>query len=128
MPGAGGVELGFAEDASGAVTPEVLVRVQATSCASARIAALAPWAASVPGRTPEERVVRLSPRWPSARLAERLAERMALAMIDRRDDVEGAFGGIDRRIAGSRAAAAADSGRPPAAPGSAVDASILLLR
>jgi hypothetical protein len=136
MPGANGVELGFVLDSSGASSPEVLVRVQTTSCASARIAALAPWAASVPGRTPEERVVRISPRWPSVRLAEKLTARMALALVDRRDESAKAasasrpsrFSGRDRRGAPSDSAISAATDASFAGLDAAADASRLLLR
>jgi hypothetical protein len=100
IPGAIGVELGLVTTPGAASRPEVLVRVQATSPAALKIAALAPWAASLPGVTPDERVIRLSPRWPSLRLARKLTERVALALADTRDH------GRDAAAAGARRAPA----------------------
>ncbi len=117
IPGTVGVELGLVSSPGAALRPEVLVRVRATSAASVRMAALAPWAASLPGLTSDERVIRLSPRFPSLRLARKLTVRVALALTDRREqDAASAparpntWAGPDRRAA----AASPESGSLPA--------------
>ena len=134
------VELGLVSTPGAAPRPEVLVRVRASSAAGARIAALAPWAASLPGLTRDERVVRLSPRFPSLRLARKLALRVALALTDRRGPHPASprpgrakvWTGPNRRAAAVSAEASpllpgvAPARRTP--PPGAVDASALLLR
>ena len=95
IQGTVGVELGLVSSPAAAARPEILVRVLSTSCASARITALAPWAAALPGLHAGERVIRLSPRWPSLRLARQLAERVTLALVDRRDALHAASAATD---------------------------------
>ena len=113
IPGTVGVELGLVSSPGAALRPEVLVRVRATSAASVRMAALAPWAASLPGLTADERVIRLSPRFPSLRLARKLTERVALALGDRRDRGAASTPARPNTWVGSDRRAAAASPEPP---------------
>jgi hypothetical protein len=103
MPGVVGVEIGLAwshTPAGWAPTPEVLARVLDGSAAAARLARELPAARSVPGRRPEERVVRLSPRAPSRRHAVALARALADSLTDRRSEVKEVktWAGADRRL------------------------------
>ena len=90
MPGLVGVEIGlaWANTASGYLgSPEVLVRVQDGTAAAAKMAALAPFARAIPGRKPEERVIRLAPGLPGAQATTSLVVRVAHALADRRTSV-----------------------------------------
>jgi hypothetical protein len=142
IPGTVSVELGLVSTPGAAPRPEVLVRVRSTSAASARIAALAPWAPSLPGLTADERAIRLSPRFPSLRLARKLTLRVALALTDRREADRSSsvahpsrantWSGPERRVR----AVSLEPSPPPASvapprrmpPSGALDASVLLLR
>jgi hypothetical protein len=99
MPGLVGVELGLAwsqTPAGWAPTPEVLARVLEGSAAAARLSRELPAARSVPGRRPDERVVRMLPRWPSQRHSVALVRALAEAFTDRRTGVA-AWAGSERR-------------------------------
>jgi hypothetical protein len=102
MPGLLGIEVGVAW----ARTPtgydgdlEVLVRVQESTYAAARLTALAPRVRPVPGRREGERVVRLVPRSGTHASAAALVERLAGEMTDRRRRVpERVWEGAERRV------------------------------
>jgi hypothetical protein len=78
MPGLSAIEIGFA------ASPEVLVRVQEATAASARLTCLAPEVVPVPGRKPEERVYRLRPRFPTRSATAALVLSLGQRLIDRR--------------------------------------------
>ena len=87
MPGLVGIEVGLAwsNTASGYLaSPEVLVRVQDATAAAAKMAALAPFASAIPGRKPEERVIRLVPGLPGAHAAWELVQRVSRELADHR--------------------------------------------
>lgn len=87
MPGVLGVEVGLAwsHSPTGWVgTPEVLARVLDGSAAATRLAREVPAARVVPGRRPEERVMRLVPRAPTRGHAAALVRSLAEALTDRR--------------------------------------------
>lgn len=87
MPGVLGVEVGLAwsHSPTGWVgTPEVLARVLDGSAAATRLAREVPSARVVPGRRPEERVMRLLPRAPTRGHAAALVRSLADALTDRR--------------------------------------------
>jgi hypothetical protein len=87
MPGVVGIEVGVAwvpTPAGYVPETEVLVRVRDDSAAAARMVALAPRRRSVPGRRPDERVVRLVPSRPSKAGAAALVRRLARELHDRR--------------------------------------------
>jgi hypothetical protein len=87
MPGVLGVEVGLAwsHSPTGWVgTPEVLARVLDGSAAATRLARELPAARVVPGRRPEERVMRLVPRAPTRSQAADLVRSLADALTDRR--------------------------------------------
>ncbi|HEX8789477.1 MAG TPA: hypothetical protein VF765_00895 [Polyangiaceae bacterium] len=87
MPGVLGVEVGLAwsHSPTGWVgTPEVLARVLDGSAAATRLAREVPAARVVPGRRPEERVMRLVPRTPTRGHAAALVRSLADALTDRR--------------------------------------------
>lgn len=120
MPGLRAVELAFAAALPGgrAALPEVLVRYDDGSAAAARIAALVPGAPVVPGRGPEEKVLRLAPEDPSPQGAARLLARLLVELEGRRatdrtpEGPEGvplgiAFAGPERRVRRAVTAAAA---------------------
>ena len=79
MPGLRLIELALAsrEPLAIAALPEVLVRFDDGSPAAAKIAKLAPGIRIVPGRSAEEKVLRLSPRVPTPSGAARLLARLA---------------------------------------------------
>lgn len=84
-PGLRAIELALAPCPRGlGATPEVLVRFDEASSASERIARLAPGAPVVPGRTPEERVVRLSPEEATPRATAALVAKWVMALEGRR--------------------------------------------
>lgn len=103
MPGLVGVEVGLAwsqTPVGWASTPEVLARFLEGSAAAARLSRDLPDARSLPGRRPEERVVRLIPRRPSHRHAVALVRALTEAFTDRRSEVgreEAGWGGSERR-------------------------------
>jgi hypothetical protein len=90
MPGLVGVEVGLAwsqTPVGWAGTPEILVRFLEGSAAAVRLArelSALPASRAVPGRRPEERVVRLVPRRPSQRHAAALIGALNDAFTDRR--------------------------------------------
>jgi hypothetical protein len=99
MPGLVGVEVGLAwsqNPVGWAATPEVLARFLEGSAAAARLSRELPAARSVPGRRPDERVVRMLPRRPSQRHAVALVRALADAFTDRRTEVA-AWTGSERR-------------------------------
>ncbi len=101
MPGVVGIEVGLAWARSGAgyaANPEVLVRVHDASAASARMTALAPLARAVPGRRPEERVIRLRPRLATRSATRELVLSLARELEDRRSARKTSFEGDDRRV------------------------------
>jgi hypothetical protein len=105
MPGVVGIEVGLAWARSGAGyagNPEVLVRVQDASAASARMTVLAPLARAVPGRRPEERVIRLRPRLATRAATRELVLSLARELEDRRSARKTSFEGDDRRVAKAR--------------------------
>jgi hypothetical protein len=87
VPGVVGVELGlsFTRSFTSFVrTPEVLVRVHDASPASGRMTSMAATLTPVPGRTPDERVYRFVPTWPTRTSAIELVESLAQQLRDRR--------------------------------------------
>lgn len=123
IPGLRTIELALAtlEPGSPAALPEVLVRFEDGSEAASKIAQLAPGVRVVPGRAPEEKVLRLVPRVPTPSGAARLLARLAADLEGRRasDRAPSAdpsvspkrapgrgFTGVDRRIPRPRRAAA----------------------
>jgi hypothetical protein len=117
IPGLRTIELALAtlEPGAPAALPEVLVRFDDGSEAASKIAQLAPGIRVVPGRAPEEKVLRLSPRVPTPSGAARLLARLAADLegkraSDRASSSDGAppssaprtkargFTGQDRRV------------------------------
>jgi hypothetical protein len=105
MPGVLGVEVGLAwsHSPTGWVgTPEVLARVLDGSAAATRLARELPAARVVPGRRPEERVMRLVPRAPTRGQAAALVRSLAETLTDRRLVVPGKeappWKGEERRV------------------------------
>ena len=99
MPGLVGVELGLAwsqTPVGWAPTPEVLARFLEGSAAAARLSRELPSARSVPGRRPDERVVRVLPRRPSQRHSVALVRALVEGFTDRRTEVA-AWSGSERR-------------------------------
>lgn len=86
IPGLRTIELALAtlEPGAPAALPEVLVRFDDASEAAAKIAQLAPGIRVVPGRAPEEKVLRLSPRMPTPSGAARLLARLAADLEGKR--------------------------------------------
>lgn len=115
MPGLVGVELGLAwsqTPVGWAPTPEVLARFLDGSAAAARLSRELPSAQSVPGRRPDERVVRMLPRWPSQRHSVALVRALAEAFTDRRTEVA-AWSGSERRSPLPPMAPRSGAGRVP---------------
>ena len=118
MPGLRTIELALAGALPGApaALPEILVRFDDASPAAAKIAQLAPGIRVVPGRSPEEKVLRLSPRVPTPSGAALLLARLSSDLEGRRASdrrPSGApppkvrrFAGIERRLAALTGAAA----------------------
>jgi hypothetical protein len=112
MPGLVGVEVGQAwsnTPAGWAAAPEVLVRVLEESSAAVKLAQVLPRARALPGRRPDERVVRLSPRVATTAGTVALTRGLAEALSDRRVAVPATSreGGSERR---------ADRTSPPSPP------------
>jgi hypothetical protein len=87
MPGLLGIELGLSWSATPvgwSSAPEVLARVLEGSAAAAKLTHDLPSARAIPGRRPDERVVRLLPREPDRRSALALARSLVDALTDRR--------------------------------------------
>lgn len=120
MPGVVGIEVGLAWARAGAGyagNPEVLVRVQDASAASARMTRLAPFAKAVPGRRPEERVIRLRPRMATSAATRELVLALARELEDRRvAKAAAAFEGDDRRVIPSKERAPIRRASPPSIP------------
>ncbi|HSO38743.1 MAG TPA: hypothetical protein VLT33_39710, partial [Labilithrix sp.] len=118
IPGLRTIELALAGAVPGApaALPEVLVRFDDASPAAAKIAQLAPGIRVVPGRSPEEKVLRLSPRVPTPSGAARLIARLAADLEGKRATDRAPagtppakarrFAGIERRLASLSGAAA----------------------
>ena len=90
MPGLVGVEVGLAwsqTPVGWASTPEVLARFLEGSAAAARLSRELPGARTVPGRRPDERVVRVLPRRPSQRHSAALIKALTEAFTDRRTEL-----------------------------------------
>ncbi len=84
-PGFRAIELALATSPVGhGAVPEVFIRFDDGSPAAERIARLAIGAPVVVGRTPEERVVRLSPDEPTPKAAAALVAKLALSLEGRR--------------------------------------------
>jgi hypothetical protein len=115
MPGLLAIETGIAwgrTPTSVASAIECLVRVQDGSAAARRMAIVAPFARSVPGRRMDERVLRIAPVATGRRAVVALIERLGQELVDRRAKIVAAeFRGAERRTApkpvdrGARAAA-----------------------
>ncbi|MBS2020497.1 MAG: hypothetical protein JST00_47010 [Deltaproteobacteria bacterium] len=85
IPGLRTIELAVASPPGARVAfPEVLVRFDDGSAAAAKIAQMLPGVRIVPGRTPEEKVLRLAPRVPTPAGAARLLARLTLDLEGRR--------------------------------------------
>jgi hypothetical protein len=101
MPGVLGIELGLAWSATPvgwASSPELLARVLDGSAAAAKLARALPSSRALPGRRPDERVVRLLPRAPTRASAVALARELAGCLTDRRV-TDGPWRGTERRSA-----------------------------
>lgn len=104
IPGLRAIELALAtsSEAPEAPIPQVLVRFDDASAAAAKVAAIAPGMAVVVGRAPEEKVLRVTPRVPTASSAARLVARL--------------LGELEGRREGDRVAAGESVAPPPAPP------------
>lgn len=97
------IELALATsvEAPEAPVPQVLVRFDDGSSAASKIAAIAPGMEIVVGRSPEEKVLRVTPRVPTARDAARLVARLLAQLEGRRatdrDEAPTPFRGEERR-------------------------------
>lgn len=101
IPGLRAIELGVATSrdlADRAAIPEVLVRYDDGSQAAAKIAEIAHGAKVVPGRSPEERVLRLAPDAPSSRETARLLARLLADLEERRSTKPATWTGAERRL------------------------------
>jgi hypothetical protein len=96
-PGLRAIELALATRGNGAALPEILVRFDDGSEAAARIAALAPGSAIVPGRTPEEKVMRVAAEDPTPEGAARIVAALLGDLEDRRGPIEVRWAGLERR-------------------------------
>jgi hypothetical protein len=103
LPGFVGLELALAWSSTTVgwtPSPEILVRVLEASAASAKLGTLCssvPGLRAVPGRRPEERVVRFLPAAPTRGAAVALARGLADALTDRRLPAEASWRGPERR-------------------------------
>ena len=95
-PGLRSIELAVARGAAAAL-PEVLVRFDEESQAAARIATIAPGAPIVPGRTPEERVMRVAPDDATPEGAARVVAALLSDLEDRRGAIAVRWSGVERR-------------------------------
>jgi hypothetical protein len=121
MPGVLGIEIGLAWSSTPvgwAPAPEVLARVLDASAAAAKLARDLPGVRAVPGRRPDERVVRLLPRAPTRRATIALARELAGALTDRREACGAAAPWTAPERRNPRRGAAADAGiaRPRSEP------------
>ena len=102
VPGLVGIEMGLAWSSTpvgGVGLPKVLVRFLHSSDASSRLTEALPRERSLPGRRPEERVVRLLPRWPTCDASVVLAGELAGVLTDRRAAPFVSCSGRERRTA-----------------------------
>jgi hypothetical protein len=84
-PGLRAIELALATIPGGhGAVPEVFLRFDDGSPAADRVAQIAAGAAPVPGRTPEERVIRLAPEEPTPSAAAALLGKLLLSLEGRR--------------------------------------------
>jgi hypothetical protein len=107
IPGVLGIELGLGWSATpvgSAGTPEVLARVLDGSPAAARLSKELPGSRPVPGRRPDERVLRLLPRTPTRAATVALSRSLAEALTDRRGPAPALWSAAERRIARPRVA------------------------
>jgi len=122
MPGVVGVEVGCAWSTTPvgwAATPEVLVRVLDGSSAAAKLALVLPNARALPGRRPDERVVRLRPRASTRASTVALTRRLVEALTDRRAASTAPLwqGPVERRVPQAcPAPRVADPGAAPSPP------------
>jgi hypothetical protein len=118
MPGLLGIELGLSWSSTPvgwSSAPEILARVLEGSPAAAKLTQDLPAARAIPGRRPDERVVRLLPRAPDRPATLALTRSLADALTDRRATLPPmAWGAPERRTARPRAAL-----QPAAAPAAA---------
>ncbi|HEY2515645.1 MAG TPA: hypothetical protein VGI39_32475 [Polyangiaceae bacterium] len=102
MPGVVGIEVGVAwlpTPVGYAPETEVLVRVRDDSAAAARLSLLAPRRRPVPGRKPDERVLRLVPALGLRSGALALVQRLAFELHDRRKSLPAVkWAGAERRL------------------------------
>ncbi len=103
IPGVAGIELGLAWTSTlvgWTGSPEVLVRVLDGSAAAARLALSGPFGVTLPGRRPDERVLRVAPRSPTPIGTVSLARAFAEALTDRRSELAPvAWASQERRVA-----------------------------
>lgn len=103
IPGLRTIELALAtsHEAPDAAIPQVLVRFDDGSSAASKVAAIAPGMDVVVGRSPEEKVLRVTPRIPTARSAASLVARLLGELEGRRaadrDEDPAPFRGDERR-------------------------------
>ncbi|MGH7436621.1 MAG: hypothetical protein ACRENE_13185, partial [Polyangiaceae bacterium] len=110
IPGVAGIEVGlgwFRTPVGWVSSPEVLVRFLDGSPAAARIAQSAPARRTLPGRKPDERVMRATPRHRTPTGAATLAAALAETMSDRRvtKPAPSAWTTAERRVFVAKAAA-----------------------
>ncbi len=119
IPGLRTIELALAtsHEAPDAAIPQVLVRFDDGSPAASKVAAIAPGMEVVVGRSPEEKVLRVTPRIPTARSAAGLVARLLGELEGRRaadrNEDPAPFRGDDRRS--KRRAKTPVAARPTAA-------------
>jgi hypothetical protein len=110
MPGVVGVEVGRAWSTTPVgwtSSPEVLVRVLDASSAAAKLALVVPGARTLPGRRPDERVLRLRPRRSTHAATVALTRRLAEALTDRRSAAPPPWTDVERRVVPLRSTAEA---------------------
>jgi hypothetical protein len=114
MPGVLGLEVGLgwgSTPAGPSASPEILARVLEESPAAARLAVELPKLRALPGRRPEERVVRMLPRLPTHACTVALVRALAEALTDRRTAAAAApFAAQERRRTFVPAEKGADGG------------------
>jgi hypothetical protein len=103
IPGLRAIELALATSSVAAAIPEVLVRFDDGSPAAAKIAQVAAGVPIVPGRAPEEKVLRLRPSTPTptaaARLLARLLDELEGRRASDRAKAPPRYEGPERRVA-----------------------------
>jgi hypothetical protein len=101
MGGLAGIEVGVAWERAGGATLaafDVLVRVHDGTFASAKMTAAFPSKRVLPGRKPEERVLRFEPEGPGASQAAALVANLAEILRDRRVIMAAAAREVERRL------------------------------